>query len=189
MFKNFLLQTLSNTDIIVRSITESLRCEVQLKPSLSRTVLAGIGGGFAMNLAMLFTFRLIGFGWSGKGILLNPDVQSRKLIAVWTEIEPLPLVVNNPAPIIVGIILFGIIHAFAYRWISPAWPKGIVTRGMRMAILIFLLVFSFWEFFTPFNQFGEPLPLIGLELLFWSIIALADGFVIAFIIEKRTFPQ
>ena len=160
-----------------------------MKPSALRTVLAGIGGGFAMNLAMLLTFRFLGFGWKGKGILLNPNVQSKKLIAIWTEIEPLPLVVNNPAPIIAGIILFGIIHAFVYRWISPAWPEGIVARGIRMTILIFLLVFSFWEFFTPFNQFGEPLPLIGLELLFWTIIALADGFVIAFIIEKRTLPR
>lgn len=155
-----------------------------MTPSFLRTVLAGIGGGFAMNLVMLLTFRLIGFGWNGKGFLLNPDVQSRKLIAVWTEIEPLPLVVNSPAPIIVGIILFGIIHAFVYRWISPAWPKGSIARGLRMSVLIFLLVFSFWEFFTPFNLFGEPLPLIGLELLFWAIIALADGLVIAFIIEK-----
>jgi hypothetical protein len=54
-----------------------------------------------------------------------------------------------------------------------------------MSILIFFLVFSFWEFFTPFNQFGEPLPLIGLELLFWAVIALSDGLVISCIIEKR----
>ncbi len=155
-----------------------------MRPSFLRTVFAGVGGGFAMNLVMLLTFRLIGFGWRGKGILLNPDLQSRKLIAVWTEIEPIPLVVNNPTPIVTGIILFGIIHAFVYRWISPVWPENIVSRGMRMSIIIFLLVFSFWEFFTPFNLFGEPMPLIGLELLFWSMIALADGFVIAFIIEK-----
>ena len=113
-----------------------------MKPSFLRTILGGIGGGFAMNLAMLLTFRLIGFGWSRKGILLNPDVQSRKLIAVWTEIKPLPLVVNNPAPIIAGIMLFGIIHAFVYRWVSPVWPQGIFARGIRMSILIFLLVFS-----------------------------------------------
>jgi len=155
-----------------------------MKPSTSRTVFAGICGGFAMNLAMLLTFRSAGFGWRGRGILLDPDVQSRKLIAVWTEIEPLPLVVNHPAPIIAGVVLFGIIHAFVYRRISPAWPEGIIGRGVRMGMLIFVLVFCFWEFFTPFNQFGEPLPLIGLELLFWATIALADGFVIAFIIEK-----
>ncbi len=93
-----------------------------MKSSALRTVLAGLCAGIAMNLAMLLTFRSIGFGWRGKGILLDPNVQSRKLIAVWTEIEPLPLVVNNPAPIIVGIVLFGVIQAFVYRWLSPAWP-------------------------------------------------------------------
>jgi hypothetical protein len=55
-----------------------------MKSSSLRTLLAGIGGGFAMNLAMLLTFRLIGSGWREKGILLNPEVQSRKLIAVWS---------------------------------------------------------------------------------------------------------
>ena len=43
----------------------------------------------------------------------------------------------------------------------------------------------FWEFFTPFNQFGEPLPLVALELGFWAIIALAEAFVIAAILEPR----
>jgi len=76
-----------------------------------------------------------------------------------------------------------------YRWLSPAWPKGSIARGLRMSVLIFLLVFCFWEFFTPFNLFGEPLALIGLELLFWAIIALADGLVIAFIMEKRTLSE
>jgi len=38
-----------------------------MKQSHVRTVIAGIGGGIAMNLAMLLTFRLIGFGWKGGG--------------------------------------------------------------------------------------------------------------------------
>ena len=33
-----------------------------MKRSHSRTILAGVGGGMAMNLAMLLTFGLIGFG-------------------------------------------------------------------------------------------------------------------------------
>ena len=156
-----------------------------MKPSGLRTVLAGVCGGVAMNLAMLLTFRALGFGWNANGILLDPALQSRKLIAVWTEIEPLPLVVNRPAPIIAGIFLFGIVHAFVYRWLSLSWPKGVFARGIRMALLVFILVFLFWEFFTPFNQFGEPLPLIGLELLFWAIVALADGFAIASVIEIK----
>lgn len=149
-----------------------------------RTILAGIAGGVSMNVAMLLTFRLLGFGWNGEGILLKSPLQSHKLIAVWTEIEPIPLVVNTPAPILTGIVLFGIIHAYIFRWIASAWPPGIVGRGMRFSVLVFAMTFLFWEFFTPFNMLGEPLQLIALELVFWTCIAFADGMTISAIMEK-----
>ena len=138
-----------------------------------------------MNLAMLLSFRLIGFGWRGGGVLLDPSLQSRKLIAVWTQLEPLPLVVSRPAPIIAGLMLFGIIHAFLYRWLASAWPPGLTPRALRVAALVFLLSFLFWEFFTPFNLFAEPPILIGLELTFWAIIALVEAFAIAGVMEVR----
>src|SRR5512147_2133053 len=119
-----------------------------------RAVLAGLAGGITMNLAMLLTFRAIGFGWQGHGILLTSPLQSKKLIAVWTQLEPLPLVVANPVPIALGLLLFGIGHAFIYKWLSIAWPLGIVDRALRLAGLLFFMTFFFWEFFTPFNQFG-----------------------------------
>jgi hypothetical protein len=75
--------------------------------SISKTIVAGLAGGMTLNIVMLLTFRLIGFGWHGGGLLLDPSIQSQKLIAVWTKLEPLPLVVNAPAPIILGLILFG----------------------------------------------------------------------------------
>lgn len=83
-----------------------------MKSLIPRTLIAGLAGGVALNLVMVLTFRLMGFGWKGGGILLDPSVQSQKLIAVWTQIEPLPLVVVQPAPIIVGLMLFGMGHAF-----------------------------------------------------------------------------
>jgi hypothetical protein len=148
-----------------------------------RTILAGLAGGLAMNVAMLLTFRGIGFGWDGQGILLTHPAQSRKLIAVWTQLEPLPLVAFNPLPIIAGLTLLAVGHAFIYRSIAVAWPRGILARGLRMAGMLFFMIFLFWEFFTPFNQFGEPLPLIALELVFWAVIALAEGLVIAWVME------
>ena len=154
-----------------------------VKP-LATTLLAGVAGGVTLNLAMLLTFRLLGFGWQGGGILLKPGVQSDKLIAVWTRLEPLPLVVANPAPVVAGLMLFGLGHAFIYRWLAPGWPPGIMARAWRLAALVFFLSFLFWEFFTPFNQFGEPWPLIGLELLFWAAIALAEGMVMAVVFER-----
>ena len=151
--------------------------------SALRTLLSGLSGGVALNFSMLLTFRLIGFGWDGGGMLLDPAVQSPKLIAVWTELEPLPLIVSNPMPIIAGLFVFSIGHAFIYRWVSPPWPVGVIPRAMRLSVMIFFLSFLFWEFFTPINQFGEPLPLVGLEVLFWAVIALSESFAIAAVME------
>jgi hypothetical protein len=152
---------------------------------MKQIIIAGLAGGMALNMAMLLTFRTIGFGWDGRGILLTSPIQSHKLIAVWTDIEPLPLVVNTPLPIILGMLLFGIGHAYIYSMVSGGWPTGIAPRAIRMSSLIFFMTYLFWEFFTPFNQFGEPLPLIALELLFWAIIAIAEGFSITLIMEKE----
>ncbi len=138
-----------------------------------------------MNIVMLVTFRVLGFGWNGDGILIESPSQSQKLIAVWTEIEPIPLVVNTPAPIIIGIIIFGIIHAYWFNWLSSSLPNGIVNAGLIFGCLVFTMTFLFWEFFTPFNMFGEPLHLIALELVFWACIALADGLTISAIIGQR----
>jgi len=149
-----------------------------------KTLLAGIAGGMAMNLVMLLTFRAIGFGWDGAGILLTSPIQSQKLVAVWTTLEPLPLVVANPAPIIIGLMLFSIGHAFIYRWLSVSWPAGILPRALRFGGLLFFMTFLFWEFFTPFNQFGEPLALVALELTFWAAIAIAEALAIAAVIER-----
>lgn len=156
-----------------------------MRPPFVKTLLAGIAGGVALNITMLVTFRLLGFGWNGGGILLDPSVQSAKLIAVWTQIEPLPLIFSHPLPMGLGLILFGIGHAFIYRWLAPSWPVGVTARALRMAALVFFLSFLFWEFFTPFNQFGEPVKLIGLELTFWATIAFVESFVLASVFEWK----
>jgi len=103
---------------------------------------------------MLLTFRMIGFGWNGDGILLDPTIQSAKLIAVWTQLDPLPLIVTQPALMAAGLITFGVVHAAIYRSVAHAWPPGIVPRALRMAFVLFALSFAFWEFFTPVNQLG-----------------------------------
>ncbi|MEW5826324.1 MAG: hypothetical protein AB1778_05780 [Candidatus Bipolaricaulota bacterium] len=137
-----------------------------------------------MNAVMFITFQMLGFGIDGGGILMNPAIQSDKVIQVWDVLEPLPLVVTRPVPILVGIFLFGIAHAYFYRSFRLAWRAGVAWRGLALASLVFVMTFLFWEFFTPFNLFGEPLPLIALELAFWTLIALADGFAIAAVMER-----
>lgn len=114
-----------------------------MRHSISRTIAAGLAGGIALNLGMVLTFRLAGFGWRGGGILLDSTRQSQKLIAVWTQLEPLPLVVTRPVLIAEGLLLFGLVYAIIYRWLAPAWPPGAVPRGLRLAALVFGLSFLF----------------------------------------------
>ena len=45
-----------------------------MRPSLARTVVAGVAAGLTLAAAMLLTFRLIGFGWDGDGFLLDPSL-------------------------------------------------------------------------------------------------------------------
>lgn len=150
-----------------------------------RILLAGVAGGLSLNIAMILTFRVVGFGWSGGGILLDPSFQSSKLIAVWTELEPLPKVYADPLPMVMGLLGFGFIHATVYQSVASAWPAGVIPRATRFAGLLFAVGFVFWEFFTPFNLFGEPLLLIGLELIFWMIIAGAEAMTIAVVFESK----
>ncbi len=153
--------------------------------NLKRIILAGIAGGLALNITMLITFRLLGFGWQGNGILLNPSIQSPKLIAVWTQLQPIPLVISKPFVIFTGLIIFAIGHAAVYQWLSPSWQEGIKARALRFTMLLFFLSFLFWEFFTPFNLFDEPPVLISLELVFWAAIAPAESLAIAAVMEIR----
>lgn len=52
-------------------------------------MVAGLAGGSSLVVAMKLTFRALGFGWKGNGILFDPRLQSPILIAVWIELNPL----------------------------------------------------------------------------------------------------
>jgi hypothetical protein len=154
------------------------------RPRRGRLLLAGLAGGLALNLAMLLTFRAVGFGWNGGGLLLDPARQSAKLIAVWTALEPLPRVVADPAPVVLGLLAFAVAHAWLYARLAPGWPAGIGARALRFAAVLFVVVYAFWEFFTPVNLFGEPAALVAVELVFWAAIALAEAIAIALVLER-----
>ncbi len=142
-----------------------------------RVIIAGILGGMAASLAVLILFRLIGFEYWG--ILTNPEYQSPKLLKVWTEIEPIPLAVNHPGIITLGFVILSILHAFVFAVIRQGIPGEGLKKGIIFGLIIWLFSYVFFEFFTPWNMFGEPLYLVGLELLFWIGVAFSEGIVIA----------
>lgn len=153
--------------------------KVDVKPSVSRTLVAGITGGVAFIVVSFLTFVLI-----GSGPLSDPSVQSPKVIAVMTKIEPLPLWQTAPHIIFLGYILFAIGHAFLFRSVAPAWPVGVISRSWRLTLVIWGLACLFFEFLGPFNLLGEPLGLVILELGFWAVMALVESTVIVFLLER-----
>jgi hypothetical protein len=58
-----------------------------MKIVTKRSLIAGFLGGITLNLVMLLTFRLLGFGFDGNGILLEPSIQSSKLIAIGQKLN------------------------------------------------------------------------------------------------------
>ena len=115
-------------------------------------------------------------------LILTPEFgQRQKLINVWTLWEPLPRITQQPSlPMIAGFLLFTLLHVLAYLRLYPALPgRGWVAKGLSLAVGIWVFQYGYFEFFTPFNQYWEPLPLIAYELVLQGIMAVAEGLTIA----------
>jgi len=82
---------------------------------------------------------LLGFGWTGEGILLNLSIQSPELIAVWTLMQPPPLVVSTPGSITAGLMPSGLRDAGLDQRPSAARPQGIGVRALGFTALSFVL--------------------------------------------------
>lgn len=134
-------------------------------------MLAGIG----FSLLSVLTFYVLGVL---PGILYNPEIQSRKVIAVVETLPPPPVLERAPYLIFAGwtIILIG--YAFLYHRISVLWPDIFWSRLWRLTLTIWFFSLLFFEFQGPFNLLAEPLPLLALELLFWAVCALGAAAVI-----------
>lgn len=138
-----------------------------------------------MYAGMLLTFTLVGgVGPEPEGLILGSSMQSEKLVAVYTSLEPLPRVFTDPGVIILGVIGFGVVHAVVYRSVAPAWPEGVLARAPRFAGVVFAVGFAFWEFWTPFNLFWEPLVLIAVELAMWAVVATIEAAAIVAVYES-----
>jgi hypothetical protein len=139
----------------------------------------------AFFVAAFLTFVLVGSGLDQRsGPLFDPVVQSPKLIAVWTKLEPRPLFATAPHVVLLEYAVFGIGYALLLRSVASAWPAGVWSRVWRLAAVIWGLSCAFFELLGPVNLLGEPLGLVALELGFWAVAALADSVVVAFLLRR-----
>jgi hypothetical protein len=157
---------------------------MHLKPSIPRTLLAGLADGVAFVLGTVITFaQLAGSRRGQQGLLFDPDTQSEKVIAVWKQLEPLPRVIETPVVILGGMVVFGIAYAFVYRSVAAAWPVGVHRRAWRLALVIWLAgVFS--EFMGPFNVLHQPLSLSVVAWGFWAVSAVAEAYALVWILDR-----
>lgn len=153
----------------------------------AKTLVAGLLGGLAFWVVTFLTFVLLGSGLDqASGPLVDPALQSPKLLAVWTEIEPLPLFATAPLLILAVYIAFALGHAFLFRSVQDAWPAGRWARTWRLALVLWSLSYLFFELLGPLNLLAEPLPLVALELAFWLAAALVETALIVALLVRRT---
>lgn len=154
-------------------------------PSITRTVVAGLAGGVAFILGNVLTFGLLGGARRGQqGLLFDPDTQSPKVITVWKVLRPLPRIIDTPALILVGLLMFGIGYAVLFRVIATAWPPGVHQRALRLALIVWLAT-AFSEFMGPFNVLHEPAALATLGLGFWAVSALAQAYTLVLVADRH----
>ena len=139
-----------------------------------KAILGGILGGLVSGMiASVLFFNIL------DGIIYNPAYQSPKLLMVWQELEPLPLITTNPVLFLVGLLPIAAIHGLVFAYILPSLPSSIYKRGFAYGVLLWLLVSFFFEYFTPFNLLGEPIWLVSVELMAWFVVTQLEGLIIS----------
>ncbi|MBE1490877.1 hypothetical protein [Plantactinospora soyae] len=157
-----------------------------IRPTLLRTLASGLAGGAAVCVALYATFALWGGSERGKtGLLFDPSTQSAKLIAIWKQIERLPLLTSSPAIIIASYLGFAVAYAFVYRFVAEGWPPGTAKRVARLAPIVWLPG-AFFEVQGPVNLAHQPILPTAIALTFWAVAAVAEALAIVAVVEFRS---
>jgi hypothetical protein len=158
--------------------------ETQTNTSLSvwRILLSGLLGAVAWFGAMMVFFG------PAQQVLTDPAHQSAKMLAVFFELDPPPMIAVSPLVLPLGCLGLGIIFAFVFAVLWPGVPgKRWWQKGLAFGGLSWLLVFPWFEFYLPWNVLREPLPLVGLELALWLGVKLCTGLALSlvYLFEQR----
>ena len=152
----------------------------------NKWVTAGIAGGIGITLSNLVSQVL--FFQLGNEILFQSDQQSDKLIAVMTQMEPLPVMETDPGVYMTISVFIGALHGGIFAYIRDSLPENTIKSGLAYGGILWVLMALYFEFHAPFNMFGEPLPLLGLELFFWVIVVIVEGVLISTLYDRFSNP-
>ena len=133
-----------------------------------------------VNLFVLYGLFMNPF--SQKIIFSESLGQSQKLVAVWTQIEPVPQVISFIPALIITPAIFSFFFAILYDSI-PGHSKQ--KKGFAYAIILWATIAVFFELFTPLGLFGEPLHLLAYELGLWFIGMVTTSMVLSLIYSPK----
>ncbi len=115
---------------------------------------------------MLLLFGLFMNPVSQEIIFSDSMGQSSKLVAVWTQVEPVPSLVS----LIPALIIMPSVATLVFARFYDLLPMGDRSlKGLSFGIMLWALVAVFFELFTPYGLFGEPLILMAYELTLWLV--------------------
>lgn len=143
----------------------------QVIPIVFRILISGTVAAAVWYLGLMLVFG------PAQQILANPDYQSSKFLAVFTQLEPLPRMVIQPVAFYIGFLVVGITFSLACYLLSRWIPGTTFKKGILFGFTAWLLMNPWFEFYLPWNVMHEPLPLVFLEMALWLIVLLLVGTV------------
>lgn len=125
------------------------------------------------------------FVWSGaQRILGDPERQSAKFIKAFVEYQPLPRM-TDVTILWKGFFLCGVLSAAAFLLAGNAPERPWWKHALRFAVIHWLIMVPWFEFYLPYNVMNEPLPLVLFEAGIWFAVLTIVSFYLSFIVYFR----
>lgn len=154
--------------------------QVTISPAISWKGL-GIIAPSAAILNMGLMFLLFMNPLSHQIIFSTSNGQNPKLIAVWTQLDPIPSLLTLLPALTITPIIYSAIFAITYETLPG---KTGMRKGLSYGIMLWALIAVFFELFTPRGLLGEPVHLLAFELCLWFAALIAVGVMMGVIYSK-----
>jgi uncharacterized BrkB/YihY/UPF0761 family membrane protein len=137
-----------------------------------RGAVAGMAGGAAWLIGIMIFFG------PAQAVLTEPQWQSEKMLAAFGE-APHPRHVDAAWILPVALLAIGALWGLIYAWLAREWNVSWSRRGLRFAVVSWVLMVPWFEFYLPWNVLHEPMPLVLLEMACWAGVLGCVGMTIA----------
>lgn len=147
---------------------------------LFRASVAGLAGGIAWLLGVILVFG------PAQAVLADPAWQSEKMIEAFSSETLPPRIANAPVLALGGPLAIGLLWGWVYVSLSASWAGSWWRRGARFAVVSWVLMVPWFEFYLPWNVLLEPTLLAAIEMICWAGVLTGVAMAIAFVDDRLT---